>query len=216
MAIFKKVLVLAWCGCMRPVEAVAQSVGYAPWKSDADSDKNTLKFQANGTYFFNRHNQVIAYADYLMHHMRVHRQDGALGGAMMNWALGVGYNEYRLRDPFGNMLVSGTGSCTVGPDEFYRTTPCHAGHGPFLVQTRTKPPQFLCPADVPISILAFPKVMSTSLHRWGAGMDVEEKFGEQIFRVLSEMRIWGKNRVAILDFGRVSLFFSEIWREIGF
>ena len=46
--------------------------------------------------------------------------------------------------------------------------------------------------------------------------EVEEKFGEQIFRVLSEMRILGKNRVAILDFGRVSLFFSEIWREIGF
>jgi len=36
---------------------------------------------------------------------------------------------------------------------------------------------------------------------------VEEKFGEQNFRVLSEMRILGKNRVAILDFGRVSRFF---------
>ena len=45
---------------------------------------------------------------------------------------------------------------------------------------------------------------------------VEEKFGEQNFRVLSEMRILGKNRVSILDFGRVSRFFSEIWREIGF
>ena len=39
---------------------------------------------------------------------------------------------------------------------------------------------------------------------------------EQNFRVLSEMRILGKNRVAILDFGRVSTFFSEIWREIRF
>ena len=36
---------------------------------------------------------------------------------------------------------------------------------------------------------------------------VEEKFGEQNFRVLSEMRILGKIRVVILDFGRVSLFF---------
>ena len=45
---------------------------------------------------------------------------------------------------------------------------------------------------------------------------VEEKFGEQNFRVLSEMRILGKNRVAILDFGRVSLFFSEILREFRF
>ena len=45
---------------------------------------------------------------------------------------------------------------------------------------------------------------------------VEEKFGEQNFRVLSEMRILGKNRVVILDFGRVSRFFSEIWREITF
>ena len=44
-------------------------------------------------------------------------------------------------------------------------------------------------------------------------VDVEEKFGEQNFRVLSEMRILGKNRIAIFDFGRVSLFFSEIWLE---
>ena len=29
--------------------------------------------------------------------------------------------------------------------------------------------------------------------------DVEEKFGEQNFRVLSEMRILGKIKVAILD-----------------
>ena len=45
---------------------------------------------------------------------------------------------------------------------------------------------------------------------------VEEKFGEQNFRVLSEMRILGKIRVAILDFGRVCRFFTEIWREIEF
>ena len=45
---------------------------------------------------------------------------------------------------------------------------------------------------------------------------VAEKFGEQNFRVLSEMRILGKNRVAILDFGRVCIFFSEIWREFRF
>jgi hypothetical protein len=45
---------------------------------------------------------------------------------------------------------------------------------------------------------------------------VEEKIGEQNFRVLSEMRILAKNKVVILDFGRVSLFFSEIWCEIGF
>ena len=46
--------------------------------------------------------------------------------------------------------------------------------------------------------------------------EVEEKFGEQIFRVLSEMRILCKNRVAILDFGRVSRFFSEICGEFRF
>ena len=45
---------------------------------------------------------------------------------------------------------------------------------------------------------------------------VEEKFGEQNFRVLSEMRILGKNRVAILGFGRVCRFFTAIWREIEF
>ena len=45
---------------------------------------------------------------------------------------------------------------------------------------------------------------------------VEEKFGEHNFRVLSEMRILAKIRVVILDFGRVSRFFSEIWREIRF
>ena len=45
---------------------------------------------------------------------------------------------------------------------------------------------------------------------------VEEKFGEQNFRVLSEMRILGKIKVSILDFGRVSGFFSEIWREFWF
>ena len=45
---------------------------------------------------------------------------------------------------------------------------------------------------------------------------VEEKFGEQNFRVLSEMRILAKIRVAILDFGRVCRFFSEIWREFRF
>ena len=45
---------------------------------------------------------------------------------------------------------------------------------------------------------------------------VEEKFGEQKFRVLSEMRILAKIKVVILDFCRVCLFFSEIWREIGF
>ena len=38
---------------------------------------------------------------------------------------------------------------------------------------------------------------------------VEEKFGEQNFRVLSEMRILAEIGVAILDFGRVSLFFNE-------
>ena len=47
-------------------------------------------------------------------------------------------------------------------------------------------------------------------------LKVEEKFPQENFRVLSEMRILGKIRVAILDFGRVSRFFSEIWREIGF
>ena len=36
---------------------------------------------------------------------------------------------------------------------------------------------------------------------------VEEKFGEQNFRVLSEMRILAKIRVVILDFCRVSRFF---------
>ena len=45
---------------------------------------------------------------------------------------------------------------------------------------------------------------------------VEEKFPQENFRVVSEMRILGKNRVAILDFGRVCRFFSEIWREIEF
>ena len=45
---------------------------------------------------------------------------------------------------------------------------------------------------------------------------VEEKFGEQNFRVLSEMRFLAKIRVVILDFGRVCRFFSEIWREFRF
>ena len=45
---------------------------------------------------------------------------------------------------------------------------------------------------------------------------VEEKFGEQNFRVLSEMRFLAKIRVVIFDFGRVSRFFSEIWREFRF
>ena len=39
---------------------------------------------------------------------------------------------------------------------------------------------------------------------------VSEKFDEQNFRVLSEMRILGKNRVVILDFGRVCLFLKKI------
>ena len=38
---------------------------------------------------------------------------------------------------------------------------------------------------------------------------VEEKLGEQNFRVLSEMRFLGKIWVAILDFGRVSRFFQR-------
>ena len=37
--------------------------------------------------------------------------------------------------------------------------------------------------------------------------NVEEKFPKENFRVWSEMRILGKIRVVILDFGRVSLFF---------
>jgi len=45
---------------------------------------------------------------------------------------------------------------------------------------------------------------------------LKKNFLKENFRVLSEMRILGKIRVAILDFGRVSRFFSEIWREIGF
>ena len=45
---------------------------------------------------------------------------------------------------------------------------------------------------------------------------VEETFGEQNFRVLSEMRILGKIKVVILDLvGQVD-FFLEFWREIGF
>ena len=45
---------------------------------------------------------------------------------------------------------------------------------------------------------------------------VEEKFGEQNFRVLSEMRILAKIKLVIFDFGRASRFCSEIWREIVF
>ena len=44
---------------------------------------------------------------------------------------------------------------------------------------------------------------------------VEERFGEHNFRLLSEMRILAKVRVAILDFCRVCRNFGEIWREIG-
>ena len=54
---------------------------------------------------------------------------------------------------------------------------------------------------VPISLYVFLEVLKITLAY------VEEKFGEQNFRVISEMRILGKNRVAILDFGRVSRFF---------
>ena len=46
--------------------------------------------------------------------------------------------------------------------------------------------------------------------------EVEEKFPQENFRVFSEMRFWGKIWVAILDFGRVCRFFSEIWRKIRF
>ena len=42
---------------------------------------------------------------------------------------------------------------------------------------------------------------------WRMCDQVEEKFPQENFRVLSEMRILGKIRVAILDFGRVSRFF---------
>ena len=63
--------------------------------------------------------------------------------------------------------------------------------------------------------ISAPKKVETSSNYRDSTL-VEEKFGKQNFRVLSEMRILGKNRVAILDFGRVSRFFSEIWCEIGF
>ena len=49
-----------------------------------------------------------------------------------------------------------------------------------------------------------------------AALEVEEKFGEQNFRVISEMRILAKIKVVILDFGRVSRIFNEIWRKIEF
>ena len=46
--------------------------------------------------------------------------------------------------------------------------------------------------------------------------DVEEKFGEQNFRVLSEMRFFGKIRVVILDFCWVCLYFNEICANFDF
>ena len=46
--------------------------------------------------------------------------------------------------------------------------------------------------------------------------DVEEKFGEQNFRVLSEMRILGKIKVAILDFGRVCFFLTKFGAKSDF
>ena len=46
--------------------------------------------------------------------------------------------------------------------------------------------------------------------------NVDEKFPQENFRVLSEMPILAKIKVVIFDFGGVSLFFSEIWREIRF
>ena len=52
--------------------------------------------------------------------------------------------------------------------------------------------------------------------RYPNAKSVEEKFGEQNFRVLSEMRFLCKIRVVIWDFGRVSRFFTEIWREFWF
>ena len=48
------------------------------------------------------------------------------------------------------------------------------------------------------------------------GGRVEEKFGEQNFRVLSEMRILAKIRVVILDFGRVCRFFCKFGSKIDF
>ena len=54
------------------------------------------------------------------------------------------------------------------------------------------------------------------VHQERIRKQVEEKFPQENFRVVSEMRILGKNRVAILDFCRVCRFFNEIWREIRF
>ena len=43
---------------------------------------------------------------------------------------------------------------------------------------------------------------------------VEEKFPQEKFRVLSEMRFLAKIRLGILDFVGYVANFSEIWREI--
>ncbi len=50
-------------------------------------------------------------------------------------------------------------------------------------------------------------VSDRSFTAWEPTISVEEKFGEQNFRVLSEMRILAKIKVVILDFGGVSRFF---------
>ena len=45
---------------------------------------------------------------------------------------------------------------------------------------------------------------------------VEEKFPQENFRVVSEMRILAKIRLEILGFVGYVNFFNEIWCEIGF
>ena len=61
-----------------------------------------------------------------------------------------------------------------------------------------------------------PYIADSWQRQMAAAAVVEEKFGEQNFRVLSELRFVAKIRVSILDFCRVCRFFNEIWCEIGF
>ena len=58
--------------------------------------------------------------------------------------------------------------------------------------------------------------LEEGLRKACAKKKLKKNFLKENFRVFSEMRILGKIRVAILDFGRVSRFFDEIWREIEF
>ena len=153
-------------------QAVEKKVGYQDWKTTEHGVKNDIRFQANGSYFWRRHHETTRYSRRMANAMTAHSYRGDLAAVLIEWVNGGGAanGNLRMADPWGmDYLTAGSGTCMVGPDEFYGSSGCSNGFT--LWSDDYVPISGMCPETVPIAVYSMKKVMSSSLIRWTGSMD---------------------------------------------